>query len=102
MRASWRRREFTFMAFAFAIIGGVQLVGGAYTTGVFTLVLAVVVALRAVGVIPSSGLLRRRDGLSVCPRCGERKLAPDLDHSGVRHCWGCGADISASSATDGS
>jgi hypothetical protein len=29
----------------------------------------------------------------VCPRCGERKLAPDMDGAGVRHCWGCGADI---------
>jgi hypothetical protein len=102
MRASWRRREFTFLAIAFAVIGGVQLVGGAYTTGGFTLVLAVVIALRAVGVIPSSGLLRPRDGLSVCPRCGERKLAPDVDQSGVRHCWGCGVDIDASGATEGS
>src|SRR5437868_6738959 len=96
------RREFTFMAIAFAVIGGAQLVGGAYTTGVFTLVLAVVIALRPIGVIPSSGLLRRGDELSVCPRCGERKLAPDLDPCRVRHCWGCGTDVSASGATEGS
>jgi hypothetical protein len=28
-----------------------------------------------------------------CPRCGQRKLAPDTDGARARHCWGCGADI---------
>jgi hypothetical protein len=35
-----------------------------------------------------------------CPRCGERTLAPDTNGTGIRHCWGCGADISSEAVGD--
>jgi hypothetical protein len=86
---------------AFVLIGGIQIVAGSYLSGVVTLALAVVLTLRVAGVIPASGLRLVKDGLRTCPRCGERKLAPDVDKTGVRHCWNCGADVTAAGVTEG-
>jgi hypothetical protein len=35
-----------------------------------------------------------------CPRCGESTLAPDTESRGIRHCWGCGAEISREAVSD--
>lgn len=88
---AYGRMSFGF-AGVLAVAFIVQLAVGAYATAVITVALGLVIALRGFGVIPATGW-RPKDDLGVCPRCGQKMLAPDVDKSGVRHCWGCGDDV---------
>jgi hypothetical protein len=101
MSSASYKRLFAVLALAFLLIGAIQIVAGSYSSGVVTLVLGGVLILRVAGVIPTSGLRLVKDGLGTCPRCGARKLAPDVDKTGVRHCWNCGADVTAAGVTEG-
>ena len=81
------------LAVAFPLIGAIQIVSGSYASGVIALAVGGVLILRVTGMIPTSGLRLVKDGLDTCPHCGARKLAPDVDKTGVRHCWNCRADV---------
>jgi hypothetical protein len=79
----------------------VQVAAGDYTTALATALLLVVIASRLFG-FSLTGSTPEQRRLDICPRCGKKDLAPDLDGSGVRHCWACGADVTPAGITEGS
>jgi hypothetical protein len=96
------RRMFVVLALVFLLADGGEIVAGSYSSGVIAFAVAAVLGLRVAGVFPASGSLWPvKDGLGTCPRCGECELAPDVDKSGVRHCWACGADVTTAGVNEG-
>jgi hypothetical protein len=87
------------LGIALAVLAVIEFATGNPTLGAASAVLAAILGLRVFGVIPHGGLGNR--GLDVCARCRRRDLGPP-DESGVRHCWSCGADVTATKVTDGS
>jgi hypothetical protein len=69
-----------------------QLAAGVYLGAAAIGVVLLLIAARLFG-FSLTGSTAEQRRLDVCPRCGKRDLAPDLDGSGSRHCWACGADV---------
>jgi hypothetical protein len=93
------RNQFVVLAVAALAVGAYDIAAGATTTGLFLLLLSVVLCLRIAGKLPSKRFARMEDaGTVICPRCHERKLTADPDESNLRYCWGCGATVDSSDA----
>jgi hypothetical protein len=88
-------------AAAAVVLAVAETVAGDYTVALVGILLAAVAGLRAAGVSLTGSTLEQRR-LDICPRCGKRDLAPDLDGSGIRHCWACGADVTPTGITNSS
>ncbi len=95
------RVGWTVTAVVGIVIVAVQLAAGRYEVAVIFSLLLVVVCSRLAG-IRLTGSAPARHRLDVCPRCGKKDLAPDLDGSGVRHCWACGLDVASSGVPESS
>lgn len=85
MTSARYRLTFIVLALVLGAFAVVQVLRGSYATALFPALLALLLVLRAIGVIPAGGLASRvlTDGLTACPRCGKRLLAP-ADDSGIR------------------
>jgi hypothetical protein len=93
------RGQFLLLASVSAAFGAFEVATGRTTTGVFFLLLSVVLGLRIVGKLPPKRFARmQEERMAICPRCHQRKLTADPDERTLRYCWACGATVDASDA----